>query len=202
MWLATTIGFFSITVSSDDATKMQIRARERQDLDTLITVMGLCAAIRETPAADYRYRVIIEPEALPRILATMAKLIDYTNFKHAVAENPDQCHKVPAYTRVWAIMKTLQPPDVGVSAEVTNWGPIGAEDLFPRDEFRPEPFSVPDLEKPAVARGGRKALDNPKARKQGERHKPLKTFLRECNQCQGPLGDATGPTCKTCLENF
>lgn len=177
MWLATRLGFFSITVSSDDATKMQIRAREKGDLQSLCAVLGIGEEIRETPRADYRYRIIVEPEAVPRLVASMVKMIDYTNFKHSL-EGTDQAHKLGAYTRVWAIMKAFQPGDDGprpLSEAHADY--VNTDDLFPRDEFRPEPFSVPCTDKrPAVARG-KAVLHNPKAKAPRKALKPLRRFL-------------------------
>lgn len=171
MWLATTIGFFSATVSAEDPSKIQIRARERKDLETLKDVLGLGAEVLETPRADYRYRVIIEPEQFPRILEALAAMVDYSNFKDAVKANPDQAHKVHAYHRVWATMKQFQPVDAEAPGEFDLWGHSAAAIEHRNAPEGPlEGMSMmmgsPECRdrRPAVAKGA-KVLSNPKARK-------------------------------------
>lgn len=109
MWIFTRSGFFSVTRSIDDPSQMQIRARVRTDLENLCANFGLGARILDTPAADYRYRVIVPPETVVNLFTMLAQTIDYSNFKQAVHDTPGQEDKAGPYMRVWATMAALQP---------------------------------------------------------------------------------------------
>lgn len=108
MWLFTTLGFFSCTVSTDDARMMQIRARVEQDLHNLQESLGVSGTIRETPAADYRWRLIVDPEQFQAIVIELAKRVTYTNFKSEVHHTPGQEDKRAPYAKIWAVMNGLQ----------------------------------------------------------------------------------------------
>lgn len=118
MWVFSTAGFFSITVSSDDPTKMQVRARERVDLENFIAAAEVDGAeIIETPRADYQFRVILEPADAVNGIAILAAQIDYTNFKGAVAATPSQRHKEHGLHDIWAVHRRWQGrwrPDRGI----------------------------------------------------------------------------------------
>jgi len=111
MWLATKIGFFSVTISDVDG-RAQFRARVSEDLDELRAHLepgGI--ALSETLTieyADYRHRAFVEREDLPQALAILAGTIDYPNFKSAIAKTPPQRAKLDAYHEVWSVMNTLQ----------------------------------------------------------------------------------------------
>jgi hypothetical protein len=53
MWLFTRHGFYSLTRSTDEPDKLQVRARVRRDLENLQSFTGLTGPILETPTADY-----------------------------------------------------------------------------------------------------------------------------------------------------
>lgn len=108
MWVFTTRGFYSITVSTDDPTAMQIRARERYDLEALIELVGMDAKILTTPQADYRFRVIVPAHTVGGILLALGNDITYCNFKGAIAKTPDQAHKEPGLHRIWSIHREWQ----------------------------------------------------------------------------------------------
>lgn len=109
MWIFSTSGFFSITASPEDASFMQIRARERHDLEALLTLTGMDAEIIETPNADYRFRLIVTPHAVGGVLLALGNGITYSNFKGAIAKTPDQAHKEPGLHRIWSIHRDWQP---------------------------------------------------------------------------------------------
>lgn len=111
MWLFTTMGFFSATRSAVEPDKFQIRARVRNDLVCLMDTLGFFETILETPEADYRYRIIVDPETFGQICAALPDQVTYTNFKGAMAQFPEQKAKLPALHDVWAVMQRLQPSD-------------------------------------------------------------------------------------------
>lgn len=111
MWLFTRRGFYSITRSQEEPDKMQIRARERQDLEALMFYTGLEFPIIETPVADYRWRIIVRPMDAGCMVDAMVADIDYANFKAAVGAEPEQRHKGKALCEVWGIMRRFQTQD-------------------------------------------------------------------------------------------
>jgi hypothetical protein len=113
MWLFTTVGFFSVTRSKDEPEMMQVRARERHDLESLIAVAGIDATILETPEADYRWRIIVRPKTATQVIALLVDRIDYSNFKNAVHDSPGQENKAIPYMRVWSVMNGLQNGTAG-----------------------------------------------------------------------------------------
>jgi len=109
MWLATQHGFFSIV--RKDVDLFFIRARVRNDLENLIRLADLDgeqAVIHVWPNADYRYRLMVDLEALLEIAVQMAAAVDYPNFKARVFEREDQTDKLGPYHRIWEIMTDLQ----------------------------------------------------------------------------------------------
>ncbi|MDB6173795.1 MAG: hypothetical protein JWL59_3106 [Chthoniobacteraceae bacterium] len=87
---------------------MQMRARERGDLEDLIAWTEVKAEIIETPDGDYRFRIIIAPLKCFGLMRQLSTDILYDNFKSEIAASPTQKHKSSAYAAVWAIMKKLQ----------------------------------------------------------------------------------------------
>lgn len=109
MWLFTQQGFFSLTRSKDNPKKMQLRARSEEDLQNIQTLMGWKTrrhAIIETPAADYRYRIIMTPKDALAVTSALTTEIDYDNYKGRVEAIPSQRDKMPALHRVWGEMRT------------------------------------------------------------------------------------------------
>ena len=111
MWIASTLGFFSVTLSREDG-RAQFRARVRGDLDELrafLSEKGI--TISETltiPTADYRYRAFLDRDQLPAAFGTLAETIDYSNFKGEIGTRPTQRHKLGAYHEVWETLYRLQ----------------------------------------------------------------------------------------------
>ena len=102
MWLATKHGFYSIVQKAPG--EFHVRARVRQDLENLLTLVGKDMVIQEWPAADYRYRTIVAQRDLTEIMAALALSLDYPNFKGQIARSPDQRVKLDAFHEIWAIM--------------------------------------------------------------------------------------------------
>lgn len=105
MWIASTLGFFSIVFKQD---AYHVRARSRHDLEALQSAAGLIAQIITSPDADYRYRILVGPESIPNILRALGDSVSYPNFKIAIAHSLTQCPKLRAYESLWWEMKLLQ----------------------------------------------------------------------------------------------
>jgi len=106
MWLFTTQGFYSAVAHRNDASKVIVRARVREDLEALRDQIP-DLRIFEDEDADYRYRAVVDHEQWVAAVAILAAAIDYDNFKAAVAERQGP-ERERAYMRVWAEMLGLQ----------------------------------------------------------------------------------------------
>jgi len=107
MWLATTIGFFSVVGHADDTDTVLVRARAREDLDALRRRYLPDLEIVENHGSDYRFRAYMRRDEWEYAAQRLAADIDYPNFKNAVAERqgPERAH---LYSRVWAALRELQ----------------------------------------------------------------------------------------------
>jgi len=105
VWLFTTDGFFSAVAHRDDEDRLMIRARVREDAERLAEALG--AELLETPAADYRFRVVVSRDTWATYVQQAAEHIDYPNFKDAVAarQGRDRAH---VYGDVWSVMYGMQ----------------------------------------------------------------------------------------------
>lgn len=103
MWLFTQHGFYSLTRSTDDPAKLQVRARVRRDLENLQAFTALTGPILETPTADYRWRWIVTPAEAEVITQRLTHDITYSNFKSTVAQQPDQSAKLTGLHDIWEI---------------------------------------------------------------------------------------------------
>lgn len=114
MWLFTIHGFYSITRSTDEPEKFQIRARSHQHLENLKAhLMGhgleLGGPILITPSADYRFRIIADAATIQILMAELVEDLDYGNFKAAAQENlPEDRLYTASLHRVWSTMRDLQ----------------------------------------------------------------------------------------------
>ena len=106
MWLLTPRGFFSVVAHADEPSCVLVRARAREDLESLHDVAGPFA-ISETPSRDYRFRAVVDREAWSVALVLMASDIDYPNFKNAVAARQGP-KRARLYGEVWATLLRLQ----------------------------------------------------------------------------------------------
>ena len=101
MWLMTKHGFYSIVERKPG--EFHVRGRERQDLENLLDGVPIPAAeLFETPDADYRYRIVVDREAVLSILNFLGETLDYSNFKGKIDETPDQKRK--PYHEVWQVL--------------------------------------------------------------------------------------------------
>lgn len=110
MWIASTLGWFSI-VKKGAPTEWQVRARQRGDLESLLAACGWDeddVPIVRSPTNDYRFRVIVTRARLAKVFGCLLETIRYGNFKQAIAETPGQRGKLAAYHNIWAVMRDTQ----------------------------------------------------------------------------------------------
>lgn len=112
MWMMTRYGMYSVVTNpADPDFEVQIRARDRDDLENLRHRFGALLRpyeIIETPTADYACRIIIPQHEFALLAFYLASDIDYGNFK-AEVERTDPA-RAAVYHRVWAILlNALQP---------------------------------------------------------------------------------------------
>ena len=109
MWLTTTQGFYSVVRHRQDPEKLIVRGRAREDLEALqAQIPGL--RIFSDKNADYRWRAVVTEAEWVAAVAQLAGVIDYDNFKSAVAER--QGHdRARVYGRVWGELLSLQRSD-------------------------------------------------------------------------------------------
>jgi len=83
MWIFTTQGLASITVSTDDASKMQIRFRVPAEMRAIQKTYGIRGKIIETAGTDYPCRIITTRLQVIRFVTKVVAAIAYNNFKAA-----------------------------------------------------------------------------------------------------------------------
>ena len=107
MWMLTTIGFFSVVEDSEDADRLLVRARVREDLERLRDTHLPDLHIVENAGSDYRFRAYVERGQWVWAAMSMASEIDYSNFKNAVAQRQGLV-RARIYSRVWHELYELQ----------------------------------------------------------------------------------------------
>lgn len=112
MWVLFDGGFVSIVRYEPkrmrDKRKLLVRGRERTDLKKFcVLAERKLARIRETPDADYRYRVLLNREEVRTALRKLTDRIDYPNFKDRVADHQG-AWRAMIYGEVWASLRKIQ----------------------------------------------------------------------------------------------
>jgi hypothetical protein len=112
MWIASTLGWFSIVTDSKRPGRMLVRARCRQDILNLYDAHAAALSSIEKPTSDesrdYRWRMSVSREDWIVLAGRLAAAVDYSNFKSVVHDRPDQGNKSMAYMDVWRTMYQLQ----------------------------------------------------------------------------------------------
>lgn len=106
MWIFTTQGFYSVVEHREDAGKLIVRARTREDIEALRAQLPDLEPF-EDPAADYRWRAELDKGEWIAALALLASAVNYPNFKSAVASKQDS-RRAALYGRVWSTLLELQ----------------------------------------------------------------------------------------------
>lgn len=111
MWVMTTGGFVSAVQHRDDASKVMVRARDRQSLATMVADIKEVddSAIYTEAGSDYRWRVVVSKEQFKEFLAREVDgYLDYDNFKNRVSKTLGQRWH-DAYLQVWVTMLRMVP---------------------------------------------------------------------------------------------
>ena len=101
MWLMTTRGFYSVVEHRDDADRLLVRARTREDIEALAGLVAAAPVWLES--ADYAWRVETTRTEWQAAMQVLVGEITYPNFKSAVH---DHAHH-DAYMDVWSVMYKL-----------------------------------------------------------------------------------------------
>jgi hypothetical protein len=105
MWIFTTSGFVSAVRHRDKPEYLMVRARDSHSLEVLGALVGV--NIEHTPEADYPYRLIVNQENFSGWIQQETALIDYDNFKSAVAI--ERGHDfTDVLLKVWSVMHAVE----------------------------------------------------------------------------------------------
>ena len=106
MWLLTTRGFYSVVEHGDDPSLLLVCARLEEDL---LALRDLAPGIDPwyDPDADYPWRAELPRDEWAIVAATLAREIDYGNFKHEIAELQGR-QRAYVYAGVWETLRELE----------------------------------------------------------------------------------------------
>jgi hypothetical protein len=116
MWLCTVRGFYSVVKKGAPPNNFQVRARTRQDIDNLCGIIDIpTSRVLTSRDSDYAFRVLLNEAELSRMFLGLMATVDYSNFKLAVGQHPDQSRQCEMYHSWWADHANLQdrPPYSG-----------------------------------------------------------------------------------------
>lgn len=106
MWLVTTQGFYSVVAHRTRPDHVLVRARAREDLEALRRQIPSLESY-EDERADYHWRAEVHRDDWRRALIQLADLVDYDNFKGAVAKRQGMKREA-VYHRVWSELLRIQ----------------------------------------------------------------------------------------------
>ena len=89
MWIASTLGWFSVVVDTQRPGRLLVRARCKADIDGLYEMAKDLASIEKPTSGtlrDYRHRLSCDREDWLRIAVRLADGVTYSNFKSEVAK--------------------------------------------------------------------------------------------------------------------
>jgi hypothetical protein len=111
MWLLMPDGALSITVSPKDPTKLQVRARRKEWLDSFRRWCPELGPDIHTIHADYQWRALAKPEDVAKAVAAFTLSIDYSNFKNATSgsarglkDSKLRWSLHEAYSKIWGTL--------------------------------------------------------------------------------------------------
>ena len=102
MWIFTNTGFVSAVSDGKD---LVVRSRDRLSLEPIAAFAKV--EIKKSPVSDYPYRLTIDKALFAEWLSTMAKSIDYRNFKSEVADLRGD-HFAHPLMKVWSAMHEVE----------------------------------------------------------------------------------------------
>lgn len=105
MWVFTQTGFVSAVESDKEEGKLNVRARDRQSLETLADLANV-GIVESPPYRDYEYRVFVTREQFAEWMRLNIEFLDYSNFKNRVWDTlGDTYHD--ACSDVWSVMLSV-----------------------------------------------------------------------------------------------
>jgi hypothetical protein len=110
MWIFSRYGHYSIVQNLVDPTRFKVRSRKIEDLEILKRAVPLLrnTPITEDRRADYRYRLFITQEQFIDVMLRLGESVDYTSFKDAIYQDPQQKDRLNSYHKVWETMYDYQ----------------------------------------------------------------------------------------------
>ena len=110
IWLFTKHGFCSVLLAlkqdGQPPDTLAVRARRRQDLESLRRLAPALGQIVSLRHRDYPFRCFIRREDFSRLLADLGGKIDYENFKDKISSKSR--FRARLYGVVWGVMKHLE----------------------------------------------------------------------------------------------
>lgn len=106
MWVFTNKAFVSAVRHRHKPGMLMVRARLAGDLERFFATDTASLDVRETRAADYRFRCTVSNSVFADALMRAADTIDYANFKNSIAHADHLRHD--AYMDVWSAMYRAQ----------------------------------------------------------------------------------------------
>jgi len=109
VWIASTLGFFSIVRDHSDQRVTHVRARRREHLEQLCGYAHTCGMIDlrkhllATPERDYPWRIVMPTLYLHDLMSVLSSSVVYPNFKAEVQRTDPATAAV--YSRVWAMLR-------------------------------------------------------------------------------------------------
>lgn len=102
MWIVMNDSFVSIVADREDDLGVVVRARVKEDLETLFP--NHIDEIIESDDSDYRFRLFLDQQYVAMTIEERVMNIDYDNFKNSVK----QSWRKMAYTQIWNVMFRVQ----------------------------------------------------------------------------------------------
>lgn len=131
MWIASTIGWFDVVKDRDVKGGVIIKARCKADIWNLYRQFSNARKGKgrrfklgkpiSSKQWDYRYGIKCQKRVAAQIIYRLAMQIDYSLFKGAVHDRPDQHNKTSAYLTIWSTMLRVQ------QHEEDRLDPVGQE---------------------------------------------------------------------------
>lgn len=106
MWIKTNNAFVSIVEHRDDSNLLIVRGRFKGDVERFLNPLpsGMQVIEEVTPKADYRFRAVVQREAVAYALTRAAARIHYPNFKDSIGT---KWRKAIAM-RLWSVLHSAQ----------------------------------------------------------------------------------------------
>ena len=78
-----------------------------EDIQNLVDGVQLKAKIQDTANTDYQFRVVVDQEQYLAVMQHLTSLVDYSNFKSMIHDQPSQGKKNALYGKIWSLYNDL-----------------------------------------------------------------------------------------------